>query len=200
MVINPAVLLSICQDIKTEVEDIALSLLIAGKNIKVKRFDAAVIYDPKPTNPAATSRQRARWFRGQWNAFWIYRTQILEIIARGPDGWSLIESLFCKPRWLMIAIKLGLACLCFPWPALATFFGFMFAMEFFFILLGVFQLPQKKTFFKALLYTPSFVWMWLKGILLSCQGLPWLRVREVVVHTEPMNYKPQNLLKSTKGN
>ena len=199
MVINPHVLLSVCPNIQTEVEDIALSLLIAEKNIKVKRFNAAVIYDPKPVNPAASSRQRARWFRGQWKAFWIYRSQILKIILSGPDGWSLIESLFCKPRWMMMTIKLGLVCLCFQWPALAIFFGFLFAMEFFFILLGVFLLPSKKLFFKALLYTPGFVWMWIKGILLSFQSRPWLRVRDVATQPEPANYNPQNLAKSTKA-
>jgi hypothetical protein len=44
-------------------------------------------------------------------------------------------------------------------------------------LIGVLRLPDKWKFMRALVYIPGFVVMWIKGIILSLQKLPWLRAR-----------------------
>jgi cellulose synthase/poly-beta-1,6-N-acetylglucosamine synthase-like glycosyltransferase len=177
MGISPIVLLAVSSQVQTEVEDIALSLLIAEKKIRVKQLDSVRVYDPKPAEAAAASRQRARWYRGQWAALWLYRPVVLRIAAQGPAGWSLLGSLFLKPRWLMMAVKLGLACVFFRDTLWSAFFGSLVLIDLLLILTGILRLKDKWMFVKAILHLPGFVFMWLKSILLAFRGHSWLRVR-----------------------
>jgi cellulose synthase/poly-beta-1,6-N-acetylglucosamine synthase-like glycosyltransferase len=177
MGISPNLLLEVSSQVQTEVEDIAISLLLAEKKIKVKQLDSVMVYDPKPVEAAAASRQRARWFRGQWAVLWLYRPVVLRIAAQGPAGWSLLGSLFLKPRWLMMAIKLGLACIFFRDTLWSAFFGSLVLIDLLLILTGILRLKDKWMFVKAILHLPGFVFMWLKSILLAFRGHSWLRVR-----------------------
>ena len=79
MVLKPQLLFDISKNIDTEVEDLVMCLLLAERQILVKSFASAIVYDPKPTITDAASRQRARWFRGQWVAFWKHRSIILKL-------------------------------------------------------------------------------------------------------------------------
>ena len=117
MVMSPRLLSIVSDMIDTEVEDIALSLLFAARGIPVYRNTQICIKDPKPRESVLASRQRARWFRGQWAAFWLYRREVMILITRGPAGWSLLSNLFLKPRWLadMILLVLALAAFQFSW-------------------------------------------------------------------------------------
>ena len=111
MLITPDVLFEIRNKLDTSVEDIALSLLITAAGIHIGRIDQAVVYDPVPDSSDAASRQRARWFRGQWLAAWQYRREIVYALTKGPRGWSLLSSLFLKPRWLFLTVSLFLGSL-----------------------------------------------------------------------------------------
>lgn len=189
MVFDPQLLLRLCPRIDTEVEDIALSLLAAEQGVTIRPLPGVVVYDPKPGDRAAAARQRARWYRGQWTAFWNYRAIILRLLVKGPKGWSVLGSLFLKPRWLKLVILFALG-FAFLWqPVVAAIIFSLVGLEVLLILVGILVLPQRGLFMKSLLYLPIFVLMWIKGILLSLKRRPWLRVRkdpfEDSSHSEP---------------
>lgn len=177
MVIRPDLLFDMDGHLNTMVEDIALTLIFASKGIQVKRLDKAVLYDPKPTTAAATARQRARWFRGQWGAVWQYRQEVLQVFLRGPAGWSLLSSLFLKPKWLVLTTSLLLALALHPWPWLAIPLWLYFGFGSFYLLIGLCLIPERKLFFRTLFHIPAYVWMWLRGILLSLRPSTWLSAR-----------------------
>jgi cellulose synthase/poly-beta-1,6-N-acetylglucosamine synthase-like glycosyltransferase len=178
MVISPQQLASVSERVQTEVEDIALTLLFAEKNIHIQQLAVVAVHDPKPMETTAASRQRARWFRGQWSALWTYRGSILKIIGQGPSGWLLINSLFLKPRWLMMVIKIILAIAFNRLPFLAAFFWLLASSELILFFIGILRIKEKQLFLKAIIHFPEFIFMWLKGIVLSLKQQPWLRVRE----------------------
>jgi cellulose synthase/poly-beta-1,6-N-acetylglucosamine synthase-like glycosyltransferase len=181
MVISPLQLASVSDQVQTEVEDIALTLLFAEKYIHIKQLPSVAVHDPKPMETTAASRQRARWFRGQWSALWTYKGSILKIIGQGPKGWLLINSLFLKPRWLMMVIKIMLAIACSRITILAAFLWLLVSSETILFLIGIFRLKERRFFLKAIIHFPEFIFMWLKGIILSLKQQPWLRVRETQI-------------------
>ncbi|MCE1255102.1 MAG: glycosyltransferase [Anaerolineae bacterium] len=180
MVIPPSLLCTFSNHIRTDVEDIVLTLLFSENNIKISQLSNIFVYDPKPTETSAASRQRARWFRGQWSAFWLYRNTILHILSQGIKGWSLISTIFLKPRWLMICVKfcLALVFLLTNIQVLAVTFGMLYFLDVLLIGLGILISKERVIFLKTLVFIPAFVIMWLCGIRLSFQRLPWLRVRD----------------------
>jgi cellulose synthase/poly-beta-1,6-N-acetylglucosamine synthase-like glycosyltransferase len=202
MVISPKLLSSVSDRVQTEVEDIALNLLLAENGIRVKRINSAVVYDPKPTEAAAATRQRARWFRGQWAALWQYRSTVAKIAAQGPAGWSLLGSLFMKPRWLMLALKIVLALVFFRLPLVSGTLGSLVLCDLLLILGGLFRMRERNIFLKAILHLPGFVFMWLGGILLSFRCRSWLRVRETRTfpHRLPQGFGQARVLKPVKVN
>lgn len=177
MVFSPSILREICVSIDTEVEDIALSLLLAAKRVRVYGIRSAVVFDPKPTEIAPAARQRARWFRGQWSALRIYRKIIWNILTGDLNGISVILSLFLKPRWLKLIFMLVLAISFLHFPVIAGILFSLVILETSLILVGIMLSDHRSLFFKALFHLPEFVFMWLKGIFLSFQRLPWLRAR-----------------------
>jgi cellulose synthase/poly-beta-1,6-N-acetylglucosamine synthase-like glycosyltransferase len=198
MVISPALLCSISKQLQTDVEDIVLSLLISEKNINISQLSSVPVYDPKPIDVSAASRQRARWFRGQWTAFWIYRSAILRNLTLGPKGWSLIADIFLKPRWLSMLLKLSLALFCLPFPVLTAFWAFLFFFDFFLIAAGILSSNQRWFFIKTLIFIPGFVLMWLRSITLSFQRHPWLRVRDSSFSSSHLTLPHSPLLESKK--
>jgi cellulose synthase/poly-beta-1,6-N-acetylglucosamine synthase-like glycosyltransferase len=178
MLLPPAALEQVSPELSTEVEDIALTLLLAAAGLPIERLEAAVVRDPKPRKVAAGARQRARWFRGQWIALWRYRAQVLRVAAQGPRGWSLLSSLFLKPRWLAALTAALLALACRAWPWVAGPLWIWVAAQAFALGAGLLFLGQERwLFLKALAYVPGFVLMWLRGMALALRRLPWPRVR-----------------------
>ena len=178
MVLRPSLLLGVSDQIDTEVEDIVLSLLLAEKKIKVISINSVIVYDPKPKEMEAASKQRARWFRGQWVAFWKYRSIIIKLVSYGLNGWAVIGSLFMKPRWLKLSIMIALCLLLVHIPVLAACIFALVLFELSLFVFGVFRLPDKWKFVQALLYLPGFILMWIRGIVLSTRRNTWLRSRE----------------------
>ncbi|NQS92053.1 MAG: glycosyltransferase, partial [Chloroflexi bacterium] len=122
MLIPPVILIEVRDQLETMVEDIALSLLLTAKGVHIGRIDEAIVYDPVPDTPTAASNQRARWFRGQWHAIRQFRREIAIILAKGPGGWSLLSSLFLKPRWLILTVSIFLALVLSRWWWLSLIF------------------------------------------------------------------------------
>jgi hypothetical protein len=67
----------------------------------------------------------------------------------------------------------------FLWQPVISAIAFsLAAIEILLVTLGILALPNRNIFLKALLYIPSFIAMWIKGVLLSLKRHPWLRVRQ----------------------
>ncbi len=178
MVFRPQVLQEVAYRIDTEVEDIALSLLMAEKHLIVKQLFDVPVHDPKPQEMVAASRQRARWFRGQWLALWKYRGVIWKILGKRLNGWSVIASVFLKPRWLKLTGMIILAIILFKIPILSIILFSLAIWECLLFFLGVVLIPERWSFVKALLFLPEFIFMWMKGIFLSLQRTKWFRARK----------------------
>jgi cellulose synthase/poly-beta-1,6-N-acetylglucosamine synthase-like glycosyltransferase len=179
MVIPPGLLKQVADEIETEVEDFAMSLLFAAHGIKIRRNNRAIVFDPKPRESTLASRQRARWFRGQMLAFWRYRREIVQLLKRGPNGWAMLDSLFMKPRWLIDLLLTLLAILLSRVSWLLA--GLIFARVFIDLLCLAWTImvsEERIRFLKATLHVPAFIWMWLRGILLAFRRSSWLRVRD----------------------
>jgi cellulose synthase/poly-beta-1,6-N-acetylglucosamine synthase-like glycosyltransferase len=200
MVIHPELLCSIASQVQTDVEDIVLTLLITEKNINIAQLSSIYVYDPKPVETSAASRQRARWFRGQWTALWLYRSAILRTLSQGIKGLSLIATIFLKPRWLMMTIKFFLALFCYQVPILAAFWVLLFSLDILLISIGILSSKERMIFIKTLIFIPGFVFMWLRSIRLSFQRLPWLRVRDPSFIPNHGTFTHPGLLESKKLN
>ena len=178
MVLKSETLIDMGNRLQTKVEDIALSLLLTARGIRIQRINDAVVFDPKPRTSDAAARQRARWFRGQWQAMWQYRREIVRVLVKGPAGWSLLSSLFLKPKWLVLTTSLLMALTLSHWPWLALFFWVHFLLGLLYVLLGLSLIPDRKIFIRAMFHAPAYVWMWLQGITLSFRPSSWLRARK----------------------
>ncbi len=173
MVMPPRILKIVADMIDTEVEDIAMSLLFTARGIPVQRNMQICVQDPKPRESVLASRQRARWFRGQWNAFWFYRREVGTLIKRGPAGWSLLSNLFLKPRWLadMILSILALAVLPFSWW-LTVLLMAKVLFDLACLTWTIFASENRNEYLKAILHIPGFILMWMRGFLLAFQKSP----------------------------
>ena len=178
MLIKPGIFCGLNDQLETKVEDIALSLLLTKEGVHIGRIDEALVYDPIPDTSAATTRQRARWFRGQWHAIWLYRSEIASIVVKGPAGWSLLFSLFLKPRWLVLITSLVLALGLSRWLWLSLFFWGYVLFSFFYVLIGLMIIPERGVFLRAFLHLPAYVGMWVRSIFLSLQSSSWLDARK----------------------
>ena len=179
MVMTPGLLRIVASLVDTEVEDIALSLLYGAQNIPVRRNEKIQVFDPKPRQSVLASRQRARWFRGQWTAFWLYRREVGVLLKRGLPGWSLLSSLFLKPRWLVDLSLLALALVSagFSW-ALATLFLAKVVFDAACLGWTILTSKDRKTYLKAILHVPAFIYMWVRSFLMAFRKTPWQRARE----------------------
>jgi cellulose synthase/poly-beta-1,6-N-acetylglucosamine synthase-like glycosyltransferase len=177
MVIRPELLIEAARRLDTKVEDLALSLLFAARGIRIQQLDGAVVFDPKPGSAQAAAIQRARWFRGQCRALWQYRAEIVRVLLRGPGGWSLLSSLFLRPKWLVLAASATLALVCLPWPWLSAAWAAYFLLNLTYLITGLALLPERPALGAVLLRAPAFVWMWLRGLLLSVRSSAWHRTR-----------------------
>jgi cellulose synthase/poly-beta-1,6-N-acetylglucosamine synthase-like glycosyltransferase len=177
MVISPENLGRVAPLLKTEVEDIALTLLLVAHGIPIHRIESAPVYDKKPMTRAFATQQRARWYRGQWLCLWAYRREVFRVLLKGPAGWALLSSLFLRPKWLigLFLLLLALVLSGFPLPALV--FGILLLLNVGYLILGLLILPERKVYLRALLYSPVFIWMWLQSILLAFRPSGWRRAR-----------------------
>jgi cellulose synthase/poly-beta-1,6-N-acetylglucosamine synthase-like glycosyltransferase len=179
MVMTVGILKNVASMIDTEVEDIALSLVCVARGIPIQRNEQVCIYDPKPRKSILASRQRARWFRGQWVAFWHYRAEVMTLVKRGPAGWSLLSTLFLKPRWLLDVILLILA---LSLVQISLLLAALFLAKALFDLAclawTILTSKDRNEFLKAILHAPGFIFMWMHSIVLAFQKSSWLRARE----------------------
>lgn len=173
-------------DLKTSVEDAELTLLLLAKGIRVEASAHAYINDPKPDNSMAASRQRARWLQGQWQLMKVHRPSLLRVARQGPAAWSLLSSLFLKPRVLLLPLLLGLTAVSgalltpgrFAWLLLILLIPVVYNLTGLIIGLATAPLELHSVAWRALPRLHCFMIMWVRSMLLArSSNDPWLRAR-----------------------
>lgn len=177
MLIKPELLNDNCDEIASNVEDVALSLLLNASGIDIVRIEEAIVFDPIPSTPVTATYQRARWYRGQWNAIWSFRREIFHLLLRGPCGWSLLTSLFIKPRIVYVSICFFLALILSKWPWISFLLWGQVALGFIYLMIGFFLHPDRKRYIISLVQFPLYLVMWFKSIWLSTTSSRWFRTR-----------------------
>lgn len=189
MAFRRAALETIGADLHTSVEDIELTILALRAGYRIAWIDSSWIYDPKPVNAHSATRQRARWLKGQFEVLRRYWREIISLSLRSMGQWSLMGSMFLKPRTLVLPLKLilaslltwfapragaGLACLMVP----AMLLWLNLGLEVLAILLGLRTLDDPWPTLLALLLSPVYGLMWLRSVVLAVFSKEaWLRGR-----------------------
>jgi cellulose synthase/poly-beta-1,6-N-acetylglucosamine synthase-like glycosyltransferase len=191
MAFRPAVLREIVGGLRTQVEDVEMSLRLARKGVRVHFVPEAIIYDPKPPDAGRVSRQRARWLHGLAQVWAHYWRAILRLaFMGGPQAWSLLWALLVKPKALIFAAKaclFALACLLsliVPGPALlltllAGLIGLSLAVDLAYYLAGLLLVQDRRLYARALVRAPLYLMVWLRsmGLMRFSEGR-WLRARD----------------------
>lgn len=174
--------------LRTRVEDLELSLLLAAKEVRVAFAPQAVISDPKPTNLQQVARQRGRWLQGHTEVLRYYWRDILWLLIWGDIGTkTLVLSLLLKPKSLVFALKalLLMLLLLFPLPldslrlTAIVLLSAALLIDIGYYLFGLLFVDNPGLYGKALLMVPLYVVMWLWAMLISLVSKdPWLRARD----------------------
>jgi cellulose synthase/poly-beta-1,6-N-acetylglucosamine synthase-like glycosyltransferase len=172
----------------TRVEDVELTLLLAGQGERIAFVPDAVVEDPKPAGATRAARQRARWLQGQREVWRAYGGLILRLLLTGQPGtiW-LLGTLLVKPRTGVVALKVT-ACLALAPFALtrrgrrlAACAGALLAVDAAYYLIGLAVVPPtwRGRVARALLHAPGYVLMWGRALALSALTRErWLRARD----------------------
>ncbi|MBI3362691.1 MAG: hypothetical protein HY023_16440, partial [Chloroflexi bacterium] len=171
------------------VEDVEMSLLLAARGLPVTFAPEARVFDPTPATDALAARQRARWLRGQWAVWKLYRREIARLLVRGPWAWSLVSSLLLKPKSLLLLAK-ALLCLAaltlWPiWPPVRVALGLLalsLLLDAAYYVIGLAFVENGSAFLLRLPLAPIFPVMWLRGASLALEAARtakgWLRARQ----------------------
>lgn len=173
--------------LRTPVEDIELTLLLAAEGVPIRLAAETSVIDPKPADSAGAVRQRARWLRGQLQAFACHRRDLARLALRGPAGWSLLASILFKPRAFLLPLQvIGLMAGAAWWGQSASPFGFALFVfcaasairDLAGLIVGLRLLPNRATRLRVLAAIPSYFGMWLRVLALSLVTRErWLRSR-----------------------
>ena len=169
--------------VRTEVEDVELSLLLAQRGINVAFVPEAIVLDRLPATAVMAAQQRARWLRGQGAVGRLYWREIGLLLGRGPWAWSLLSSLLLKPRSLMIALKIALAvgtgllaALWSPFIWLSALAALGVAFDGLYILIGWWLVATPNRWSRRSWI--EFLLMWLRSLSLALtQPRGWRRAR-----------------------
>ncbi len=188
MAFRRSVLSRFAAGLHTMVEDVELSLLLTAGGVHIVSAPELIVLDPKPTSDKWVIRQRARWLRGQVQVWKDYRPGIFRILCQGLPGVSLLASLLLKPKtllWLAGALVslllLGLSALTglqLGGVFAASITGLYAMMEGIKILYTMSRIPDRQQIWKAFLFSPLFLLVWLSSMFLAVRsGKAWLRSR-----------------------
>jgi cellulose synthase/poly-beta-1,6-N-acetylglucosamine synthase-like glycosyltransferase len=180
MVFRGEILSEIAPRLHTLAEDLELDVLLAARRKRVVFVPEAVVFDPKPQQPAGASRQRARWLRGQLQTLRDYwREIIVALMKGGPGAWLLLPPLFLRPKILFIGLRtlMLIASVLFPewfWYAVVGL-----AMDLVYYLAGAAMVDNPRRYLLDLFAAPRYaaIWSYSFGIAMIRRGQrDWLRV------------------------
>lgn len=188
MAFRPEVLREFAPLLRTRVEDVEMSLLLATHGVHVHFIPQAVIFDPKPIDLSRAARQRARWLQGQRHVWRLYWLDILRLLATGgPAAWSLLQALLFKPKSLAFVAKavllagfllLPLQPLA-PRSALVITLTLAVAIDLVYYGMGLLFAEQPGAYASTLLQAPLYPLMWVRALAISVFSRErWFRTRE----------------------
>jgi cellulose synthase/poly-beta-1,6-N-acetylglucosamine synthase-like glycosyltransferase len=171
--------LSLCA---TEVEDLELTLLLASHGVRIDRLHAAV-RDPKPPGASGLMSQRARWLAGNLHALIARRRDVLSLL-RSPEGFTLVVSLFCRPRSLFFSLRLilFLAFLIWTsgalWLAVKIVLALLIARDLVLLAGGLLVVDRPRFYLPAVLLSPAYPFLWAASAVKSVRARgKWLSAR-----------------------
>lgn len=188
MVFRREILQELVPRLRTKVEDVEMSLLLAAQGAVVRSAPTAIVGDPKPATTRDVAAQRGRWLQGQAQVWRYYWCDILKLaVTGGPGAWALLYALLVKPKALVFALKtllLGLL-LVVPLaptrlnPALVVLLGSAIFVDIAYYLVGLAFVDDAWLYARALLRAPLYLLMWLRGVVMAVTSRePWLRARD----------------------
>jgi cellulose synthase/poly-beta-1,6-N-acetylglucosamine synthase-like glycosyltransferase len=172
----------------TRAEDLELSLLLCCSRVPVTFIPETIVYDAKPTNVFAATKQRARWFQGHREVVREYGQAILSVLRKGNWGErALLLSLLLRPRTLFLGMKaallLGAVFLTRilssgTWLLLSLGMSIALVADLIYYLAGSALLPHRggrRALWRFAVYLP----MWMGAVVLSVFSTKkWLSVRD----------------------
>ena len=174
--------------LRTRVEDMELSLLLAAEGRTVRFVPQAVVGDPKPAAARGVAAQRGRWLQGQaeiWRAYW--REIFGLAFSGGPAIWSLLGALLLKPKVLVLMARLLLAlvvCAIAIEPQwlnalVDAVTALVVGLDAVYYVVGLRFVSDRRRYASALLRAPLYVlvWLWSAALALVSRG-SWLRARD----------------------
>ena len=195
MVFKRAVLEAVSHSLHTLTEDVELSVLLSSRGIPISFVQETVVFDPKPCSETAAINQRARWLKGQFQVLQSYPKEIVKLLLSGFSGWSLLGSMFFKPRSLVFIVKIIAASLSVIFAGKYGEYAFFFLAFSALMLLGIFlhsiaiifslrYMEKGVSAIKTVLAIPFFFLVWIRSFILAVvTNEPWLRSRPLIYHT-----------------
>jgi cellulose synthase/poly-beta-1,6-N-acetylglucosamine synthase-like glycosyltransferase len=181
MVFTRDVFLQVCSRLKTQVDDIELSLYLAELNISVVHCPELKILDPKSTSILGLARQRGRWLKGQREIWHDWHNKL--IYLRSVSNWALLHGLLLKPKTALVLIKIILLSifLLFQGDLMAGFCGvalFSLLVDLVYYVTGLKYVSEPRKYLSSFFSAPLFLLMWSFAWLFSFNKDTWLRSRE----------------------
>ena len=188
MAFRPDLLRQAVERLRTQVEDVEMSLWLGRCGVRVHFVPGAVVYDPKPTGAGKAVRQRARWLYGQgqvWRRYW--RDILWLALLGGPSAWALLWALLAKPKTLLLVVKAALLVAFLLMPFEPTWLrvlllgaaGLAVAVDVAYLMLGLLVVEDRRLYARALLLSPLYLAMWLWSVgLAPLSRRKWLRARD----------------------
>lgn len=187
MVLQREIMARFSVQLQSYVEDLELTLLLADAGIHIAYLDDTYVADPKPANTDGVQQQRARWLRGQIEVMFRYAGMIARLLLKGPPAWSLLSSMFLKPKTIFLTIRCMFSLLSTAlaiqhgggvWGLVSAWLNLSLLWELGLHLYCLRYVPDRRQMLLALLQAPGYLLMWLRSMLLSlAAGKTWLRGR-----------------------
>lgn len=185
MVFRRQVLAEVLSHVRTKVEDIEMSLLLAGRGIPVVFASGGVVGNPQ-LSARGVAAQRARWLQGQREVLQHHGRLVTHLLLGGrPGDISLILATLFKPKtlvmflkflWLIVVLVLPLG-LALRW-SMAALAGLALSADWVYYVLGLRLVENPGHYMRVLAQAPLYLVMWLWSLVLSLISAdPWLSAR-----------------------
>lgn len=190
MVFRRPLLEAILPQVRTKIEDVELSLLLAAHGRHTHFLPNALMSDLDQGTPSGMARQRARWLQGQRQVWRYHRHLIARLLLSGqPGAIALVFGTLLKPKTLFLLLKV----LWLVWAVCAAWLSFWpsewsgltvglasFALvaDMLYYGLGLRKVDRPGHYARSLIQAPVYgvLWLWSLAIsLLSAKA--WMSTR-----------------------